>query len=79
MTASLQGIKTVLNERIKTSMKLKQQLDSAKTTTKKEYMRKKLTKNNLVVSNLLTALEKYSHQEGKTDDADETRNAEKES
>lgn len=55
---NIENTKIVLRERIKTSVKLKSELDSAKTNAKKKYLLKKLSKNNEVVHKLLDALQR---------------------
>lgn len=54
-----------LQERIKESVRLKKERDTAKTSTKRKYIQKKLVKNNLIASKMLAALEKIQSQ-GKT-------------
>lgn len=58
-----QNVTAALQERIKESVRLKKEIDAAKTSTKRTYTQKKLIKNNLIASKMLAMLEKYNHKE----------------
>lgn len=53
-----QPVIDALQIHMKESVKLKRAMDEANTSTKRKYLQKKLTKNNLTASKLLATLEK---------------------
>ena len=75
---TLETLQTELKSRVNTSIKFKNNLDSAKTKTKQSYYMRKLTTNNDFISRLLTTMERYTKdKDEQTTDA--PRHSEKES
>ncbi len=68
-------VKQELNIRVRESVRLKKNMDAAKTRTKKNYILKKLTKNNETVAKLLDYHSRHSIT-GPKDEVIPERNAE---
>lgn len=61
-----------VQELVKTSKELQQNIKEAKTGVKSEYFRKKLKKNNERLMEMLIALEKLNHKEENNDSSPDT-------